>query len=130
MAKAPVTKAQACLAVFDEVGVDAPLSRIQQALAAKGVKVSDNYIYDLKKIYRQKKGAVAPAKANGTSAAKKPAAKKSAAPKAAPQAPAARTPPARPASAPVVEAVQTAQHLLRLVGTADAHRLLDMLAGK
>jgi hypothetical protein len=131
MAKGTATKAQACLAAFDEVGVDAPLPRIKQALAAKGLKVSDNYIYDRKKVYRRRKGAAAPAgAANGTPAAKKSAAKKSAARKAAPEAPAAHTLLSRPAAAPVVEAVRTAQHLLHLVGPADARRLLDLLAAK
>jgi hypothetical protein len=125
-AKAP-TKADAILTMFDEVGVDAPLPEIKAALAARGLKVSDNYIYDLKKVYRKRKGAAAsPAKAaNGKPTAKRPPAKK-----AAPKAPATPARPAKSAAAPVVEAVQTAQHLLRLVGKADALRLLEMLAAE
>jgi hypothetical protein len=135
MANDRMTKAAACQAVFGDVGVDAPMTAIKAALAARGVTVNESYIYDQKKVYRKQKG-VAPAKpANGKPAAKKPsgqkaATKKSVAPKAAATAPAAKGPPARGAAAPVVEAVQTAQHLLRLVGPADARLLLDMLAGK
>jgi hypothetical protein len=129
-AKAP-TKAEAVLTAFDEVGVDAPLPRIQAALAARGLKVSDNYVYDLKKVYRKRKGvAAAPARAGNGKPARKAAPRKSAVRKAAPKAPAAPARPAEPAAAPVVEAVQTAQHLLALVGKADAHRLLDMLAAE
>jgi hypothetical protein len=119
-AKAP-TKAESCFAVFDEVGVDAPMPRLQEALAAKGVKVSDNYVYDLKKVYRKRKGAV-----GGTPSAPRPARK--GAPARSPARKTAPAQPAKPASAPVVEAVQTAQHLLALVGKADALRLLTMLA--
>jgi hypothetical protein len=135
MANHTQSKAEACLAVFDEVGVNAPMKQIKAALAARGVTMNESYIYDQKKVYRKKKG-VAPAKpANGKPAARKPsgkkaAAKKSAARKKAPEAPAAHTLLTKSAAAPVVEAVQTAQHLLRLVGPADAHQLLDMLAGR
>jgi hypothetical protein len=111
--KAP-TKAEAVQSVFAELGVDTPVKRVREALAAKGVTVSENYVYDLKKTYRKRGG--------GATAAK-PA--KAAAHKTAPKAPAAK-----PATAPVVEAVQTAQHLLELVGKADALRLLEMLAAR
>src|SRR5262249_10632106 len=130
-------KAEACQAVFGEIGPDAPMTAVKAALAARGVTVSENYIYDQKKVYRKKKGlppAAAARPAGGKPAAKKPAAKKAGAEEpvaeAAPPAPAAKPPPVKAAAAPVVEAVRTAQHLLALVGPADARQLLDMLAGR
>ena len=114
---APSPKASACFAAFDELGVDAPAADIMAAVAAAGSSVSENYVYDLKKQYREGRrsavAAVPPPKGakRDSGAASRPAA----------------GPAPADSTDVLVEAVQAARTLLRLLGPAGAKRLLDAL---